>query len=272
MTIGICGIGVVGSAIAKSLKMKKCKTVLYDKYKKEYNNFNELLECDIIFLCLPTQYDSNSKRYCLKAVEEVLDQLHNNNYNKLVVLKSTVLPTTTFYLSDKYKLNMAHNPEFLTARTAFEDFHNQQHIVLGKEEKCNKTEFDKLINFYKYYYPDSDLSICLSTESESMKIFLNSFYAIKVQYFTELYLLCNRLNIQYDNVKNLMLKNNWINPMHTNIPGPDGNVSYGGLCFPKDTKALNYFMEQFDSPSMVLDACIHERDTMRKDDQQNIIL
>ena len=62
-----------------------------------------------------------------------------------------------------------------------------------------------------------------------------------------------------------MLKNNWINPMHTNVPGQDGNISYGGMCFPKDTNALNSFMEKNNIPNKVLDATINERNQMRKD-------
>ena len=42
----------------------------------------------------------------------------------------------------------------------------------------------------------------------------------------------------------MMLTNNWINPSHTNIPGPDGLISYGGMCFPKDTNALNEYMKK----------------------------
>ena len=60
-----------------------------------------------------------------------------------------------------------------------------------------------------------------------------------------------------------MLKNDTINPMHTNIPGPDNNISYGGMCFPKDTNALNSFMINNNIPNNVLDAVIKERNSMR---------
>ena len=53
--------------------------------------------------------------------------------------------------------------------------------------------------------------------------------------------------------------------MHTQVPGPDGEISYGGLCFPKDTNALLEFMKLHDTPCSILDACITERDTMRED-------
>jgi len=63
----------------------------------------------------------------------------------------------------------------------------------------------------------------------------------------------------------MMLKNKWINPMHTNIPGPDGNISFGGACFPKDTRALNAYMEKLNVPNAILKNTIEERNTMRED-------
>ena len=63
----------------------------------------------------------------------------------------------------------------------------------------------------------------------------------------------------------MMLKNGWINPMHTDVPGPDGKMSYGGLCFPKDTNALNEFMKQNNIPNSVLNATICERNSMREE-------
>ena len=107
------------------------------------------------------------------------------------------------------------------------------------------------------------LSTCL--ESESMKSFVNCYYSVKVQFFTELYLLCQKNGSDYNKIKDMMLKNNWINPMHTTVPGPDGQVSYGGLCFPKDTNALNEYMKREGTPNKVLDSCIEERNDMRKD-------
>ena len=68
----------------------------------------------------------------------------------------------------------------------------------------------------------------------------------------------------------MILKNGWVNPMHTNVPGSDGKISYGGLCFPKDTKALSNYMKNNNIPNNVLDASIKERDLMR-DDKSNII-
>ena len=79
------------------------------------------------------------------------------------------------------------------------------------------------------------------------------------------------MGCNYDNVKDLMLKNKWINPMHTDVPGPDGKLSYGGYCFPKDTNALLNHMKRENTPSMVLEATVLERNIMR-DDNVNVKL
>lgn len=278
--VGVIGLGFVGTAIVEFLKSNQYtlhKTIFtFDKYKRTDNNtsssLNDLLRCDFIFLCLPTQYDITNATYCLDAIHETLQYFSKETYSGLLILKSTVLPGTTENLSIQYNLNLIHNPEFLTARTANVDFANQSHMVLGTTNKISENILEQsgIHTFINSNWPSISLSICTSKESESMKLFLNSFYAIKVQFFTELYVLCNKMQIDYNIVKQMMLNNNWINPMHTNIPGPDGQISYGGLCFPKDTMALESFMKNLESPSSILTATINERNQMRSD-KDNLI-
>jgi UDPglucose 6-dehydrogenase len=266
MKVGIIGLGFVGTAIYKSFELKKIELRGYDKFKEGgIGTFEECLDTEILFLALPTLYEDNLGEYNKSAIHETCQLLHDNKYDGVVVIKSTVEPGTTDSLSDKYNLNFVHNPEFLTARTAFEDFHNQKHIVLGKSKKCESDKYELISEFFKQYYTDAEISKCKSLESESMKIFVNSYYAVKIQFFNELYLLCQNNGSDYETIKNLMLKNGWINSMHTNVPGPDGKLSYGGACFPKDTSALNKYMERLSSPNEVLNATISERNKFRKD-------
>ena len=77
-------------------------------------------------------------------------------------------------------------------------------------------------------------------------------------FFNELYLLCQKLGISYNNVSSTMLKNGWINPMHTIVPGTDGKLGFGGMCFPKDTAALLAFMKTEGVPHKVLEAAVEE--------------
>ena len=107
------------------------------------------------------------------------------------------------------------------------------------------------------------MSIVTSDESALIKIGCNSFYATKIQYFTEIYLLCKKLNISYDTVKDTMLKNNWINPMHTTIPGHDKMISFGGACLPKDISSLNQLLIKYNIENQVINSVITERNEMR---------
>ncbi len=264
--IGICGLGFVGNAIHKTfIEFNNIELFIYDLYKK-IGSINDLLLSDILFICLPTPYDNKLNEFSKEEITKTLEFLSDNNYNGIVLIKSTIEPGSIKKFTENYpNLILIHNPEFLSAKTALEDFKNQKHIILGVSYNFSDDKVDYIVNFYKTYFISSEISVCDSTTSESVKLFCNSFYAVKIQFFTELFETCKKLNINYNETKELMLKNNWINPMHTNVPGQDGNISYGGMCFPKDTNALNSFMIKNNIPNKVLDAVINERNEMRKD-------
>lgn len=276
LKICVYGLGFVGNSMYTSFKNKGMEENInlfgFDKFKNGgIGQIEDGLNCDIIFMALPTLYNEITGSYDKEPIIECCQYLESANYSGLIVIKSTVEPETTENLSSRFEsLSFVHNPEFLTARTAYEDFHNQSHIVIGKANTCPDSKVELLKSFYSTYYPNAEISMCTSLESESMKIFCNSFYAVKVQFFTELYLLTKSNGSDYDKIVSMMLKNNWINPMHTKVPGPDGQVSYGGLCFPKDTNALNKYMERTNVSNKVLEACIKERDIMRTDND-NVI-
>lgn len=264
--IGVCGIGVVGLAVLNCFKKRGILLKVYDKYKNNgIGKISDLLESKIIFLCLPTVYSIEKKEYDKTAIYEVCDYLKKNNYNGIVVIKSTVEPGTCRELNEKYNLNIINNPEFLTARTAEEDFEKQNHIVIG-----GKTNDDKNIEIIKQFYDKYWGNILTSTatyeESELMKIGVNSFYATKIQFFNEIYSLTNTFDdAKYEKIISMMLKNNWISPNHVDVPGTDGKISYGGMCFPKDTNALNQLMIKKGTPNKVLESVILERNIMRND-------
>jgi UDPglucose 6-dehydrogenase len=260
--VGIIGLGFVGNAIKQSFERKHITIKTYDKYK-DSDNFVDLLETTMIFLCLPTPFDEELNEYNKCSLYETCMKLNDYNYNGLVIIKSTIEPKTTMHLASLYSIKLIHNPEFLTAKTAFYDFENQTHIVLGFSYNVNNDDIHYLYDFYKKHYEKADISLCTSTESESMKLYCNTFYAVKVQMFNEFYLLSEKMECDSNKIVELMLKNNWINPMHTKVPGTDGQLSYGGHCFPKDTTALLQVMKKHDTPHLVLESTIKERNTMR---------
>jgi UDPglucose 6-dehydrogenase len=264
--IGICGFGFVGSAI-NNFFVTKHEILIYDKYKN-INTFNILLESDILFICLPTNIENKddlASSYDLLEIDNTINLLNNKNFQGIIIIKSTVLPLYCQEINNKYPdLKIIHNPEFLSARTANQDFTNQKHIILG----YTKQSFDVIniiYDFYQLLFPNVLISITTSEESSLVKLGCNSFYAMKIQFFTELFLLCKKMNLDYDNVKNMMLKNDWINPMHTLIPGHDGQISYGGSCLPKDIQALSNFMNQQEVSNLVLDAVIKDNKKTRNE-------
>lgn len=265
--IAIIGLGSIGGAIFKSFTEKGINVYGYDKYKDGgIGNIGTCLYANMIFICLPTQYNEKIQQYDKSAIHEVLKFMHENKYNGVVLLKSTVEPGTVYNLMLRYSgLRLMHNPEFSTSRIAYHDFHNQKRIILGTSKSLIKNDIDMIRIFYKKHYPQAEIVICDSMESECMKIFVNSFYASKIQLFNEFYMICEHLELNFNNVRDLMLGNGLINRRHTNVPGPDGKFSYGGSSFPNDTKALLSFMKKEDLPYLALQGIVNERELMRND-------
>ena len=272
--IGIIGLGVLGTAIFETFKpFPEVELHCYDKYKNIGRGLDDLINTEIIFVCLPTLYNEEMKCFDKTEIYSTCAKLSELEYKGIVILKSTVEPGTTNYLVEIYpNLIIIHYPEFLTARTATEDFKNQHHIVIGINGTLrtidsfhNREVIVKyLTKFFFHFFPLVEITICSPLESESMKLFCNSFYATKIQFFTEMKLFCDSLKIDYNEVVEMMLDNRWINPMHTNVPGPDGEISFGGECFPKDIKALQQVMIKNGVPNEVIGAVIKEREIMRK--------
>ena len=85
---------------------------------------------------------------------------------------------------------------------------------------------------------------------------------VKLCYLTSIIYYVKRMEVVLLKLE-LMLKNNWINPMHTDCQGPDGKLGYGGACFPKDTQALNHYMKTYNSPNKVLESVCVEKNEVR---------
>lgn len=183
--VGIIGLGVVGHAIYQIYQESDLiETYGYDKYKDIGDPLEMMLQCHILILCLPTVYDTETHQYNKNAIYDVCHYLESNEYTGAVVLKSTVEPETTEKLVEKFpRLALIHNPEFLSARTAMMDIREQKHIVVGQSSGCGNDKLIEFINLCKLLHPGAEISIATSTETELMKIAVNSFYATKVQFF-----------------------------------------------------------------------------------------
>ena len=270
MRVGVVGIGFVGRAMLASFRKCGCHDVIaYDKYTP-IGKIEDILLADVLFLALPTEIMPD-QTYDLSAIHEVCAYLQAHRFAGIVVLKSTVLPGTTERLCREFAgLQLLHNPEFLSAATAERDFHTQRHIVLGvvlgrHDASGPREAFERFRTFYQALYPAATVTVCTSAESEMMKMSCNAFYATKIQFFNEVCALCDHHHINYNRVRDLMLQNDWIHPMHTRVPGHDGRRSFGGACLPKDTAALAASMRAHGTPHRVVRATVDEQATMRAD-------
>lgn len=233
--IGIVGNGFVGNAVYQNLKDNvECKVFDVDK-NKSLNTLNEVLNQDFIFLCLPTPMKSTGE--CdLSILDNFFENL-KENVSGTFVIKSTVPIGTTKKYSKKY--NVIHNPEFLTARNAVEDFRNsERNIIGGQKELC-----EKFAKFFSSMFPNIPSIITTSDESESIKYFSNTFLSLKVAYFNKMYDLCEKLGLNYDTVCNGVTSDSRIGKSHSKVPGVDNDRGFGGTCFPKDLNSLIVQME-----------------------------
>ena len=98
--LGIIGLGFVGGAMDRSFREKGMNVIGYDKYKNSgIGSFEAVIECDMIFLALPTPYDSEINKYNLDAIYETCCLLSEKKYSGPIVIKSTVEPKFIYYVS-----------------------------------------------------------------------------------------------------------------------------------------------------------------------------
>lgn len=264
-SIGICGCGYVGGAIHTFfLNLQTTAVFVYDKYNKAIGGaLKDLVHTDIIFVCLPTPYVANTKNYDMTEISDTIFQLNQLGYRGSIVIKSTVLPNYCWMINTVYpQLAIFNNPEFLSAKTAVQDFADQRNIILGYT-KWSAARVAGLCVFFSTTFPLAEITIVRSEEASLVKLACNAFYATKVQFFTELYLCCQKLQINFDDVRNLMVGNGWIHPQHTRVPGPDKQISFGGACLPKDVAAFNGFLERENLMHGVLQSVQTEQALMR---------
>ena len=194
-------------------------------------------------MCLPTPMNLKTGEIDLSILEENLDAIHNlvePEDKKIVIIKSTVIPGTTRSFAKKYpKLNFIMNPEFLTARNNRLDFICASRIIIGAQEKWVGDRFEEV---YRYRFGNSTQIYRTGwEEAELTKYGANCFFALKVSYFNYIYKLCEKIGIEFDEVKDMILADGRIARSHASVPGWDGQFGYSGSCFPKDVNALIEF-------------------------------
>lgn len=273
-TVGQVGYGFIGNAVVELFR-PFCQVHVYDKagYEGRQKPANVSLlpsmdllvkEPQVIFVAVPTPMRKSGE--CdTRIVESVLQDIQNSAAkigrdlgDFIVVIKSTVPPGFTSRMRDKYALRLLFSPEFLTEANAVQDFKKTNRVILGGEVEDARVVFKyfegvwpgRQIESYNGH-PDGPVSIiqCDSTVAEMVKLSTNVHLTAKVMISNELYLICQKLGVNYDDVKILTQIDRRIGTSHMNVPGPDGHLGYGGHCFVKDTQSLAYIAEELGTSS-----------------------
>lgn len=232
-SIGIIGFGIVGQAVEYGFHNYEIHT--YDKFKQTESIEDVAKKSEFIFICLPTPIKSDESGIDLSIIDDNVAQIvkYTDNTDKIIVIKSTVVPGTTANLAKKYpKSIFCFNPEFLREASFLEDFVNADRVVIGAN---TDTVFRRLSALYQSVMPTIPIFYTDPTSAEMVKYMANCYLATKVIFANEMYDICQSLGIKYEEVKKMVVADKRIMDTHLDISTVRG---FGGKCFPKDLLAL----------------------------------
>ncbi len=237
--LGIIGYGIVGQALAYGFSRPEIKENyqirFYDKYKDTDTLEDVVIKSEFIFIALPTPMKEDESGIDLSIIEEMVKEItkFTDNTDKIIVIKSTVVPGTTAALEKKYpKSNFAFNPEFLTEANYLEDFVNADRNVVGAN---NDLSSRRVVALYRQRFPHTKIFQTDTTTAEMVKYMANALLATKVIFANEMFDLCQALGIKYEEVKSMVVADRRIYDSHLDVTTSRG---FGGKCFPKDVVAL----------------------------------
>jgi UDPglucose 6-dehydrogenase len=224
--------------------------------------------CEIVFIAVGTPSRAFDGHSDLKYVWTVAREISENAKGRLVVVTKSTVPVCTgdeveAILSEKLapdSFSVVSNPEFLKEGAAIDDFMKPDRIVVGSEDEWGREALKEL------YRPLTDGTFAQAKiiftdrrTSELIKYAANAFLATKITFINEMAQLCEQVGANVEHLANGIGTDKRIGAQFLR-PGP----GYGGSCFPKDTLALVRTAQDFEAPSLIVEAVINANDQRKR--------
>lgn len=226
MKVGLIGVGVVGGTLKRWFKENTNYHIAC--WDPDKNLTDDLSNSYAIFISIPVGpalngQDTIALRKCVDLAKK---------HSKHVFIRSTVNPGTND-LMGTYAM-----PEFLTARRAYEDFCALP-LVFGSAPK------DVVVDiFMEKIANDEKVVIVSNVEAELAKYTHNIFGLYKVTYFNMIFKLSKLFNADFESVKSAANITGFLGEEHMQVPGPDGQFGFGGMCFPNNLECWIQFLNK----------------------------
>ena len=294
MNFTVMGAGYVGISIAILISQKynvnlydidteklnlisNKKSPIKDNDVENYLRTKELLlnvikdkqlaihKADYVIIATPTNYDSKEGIFDTSSVENVIAEICEENPKTNIIIKSTVPLGFTKKMRLRFgKENIYFSPEFLREGTALYDNLFPSRIIVGGDDKQSKKFANILFECSKTELKNTQILLMESSEAEAVKLFSNTYLAMRVSFFNELDTLSEINNLSSLNIINGVCSDSRIGNFYNNP-----SFGYGGYCLPKDTKQLLSNFSQI--PNNIIRAIIDSNETRKNYITQNII-